>query len=314
MQLASFVSYAARDMIRQHKGNKEILLKDEIVFGIIPMALLQMDKVNSKIELPPQEYVIKSFSIPNSSEMLQVIKDVYDNFDNKNWDTSLEPNERKKILINSINIIKPFVNDLEKNYNYAKFQKDNSNNERNKLKIAYTIIENLELKLKDEKEVKRLLDSLSSIKMNFWMNSPCGKIYPFISDLLEDTIALEFSFYTDKTLIKSIITVWKEAIEAQNERNFFNYTAFTKMEFIEVMTYNKMRGFLLAEYRRVLNVDEKKLRTCMRHILYYDISKHKQSVPLGFDKIDKIPPRPFLLERTKTILGEVDPEIHLSSH
>jgi hypothetical protein len=86
------------------------------------------------------------------------------------------------------------------------------------------------------------------------------------------------------------------------------------MEFIEIMKYNKMRGFLLAEYSRILNADEKKLRTCMQHILYYDINEHKQSIPLGFDKIDKIPPRPFLLERTKTILGEVDPEIHLNSH
>ena len=146
------------------------------------------------------------------------------------------------------------------------------------------------------------------------MNSPSGKIYHFIQALLEDIIAIEYSLHTDKTLIKSIITVWKEAVEAQNKSDFFTHTAFTKMELIEIVKYNRIRSFLLAEYSRVLDVDEKKLRTCMLSILYYDVSEHKQSIPLGFDKIDKVEPRPFLLERTKAILGEVDPKIHLRSH
>jgi len=34
----------------------------------------------------------------------------------------------------------------------------------------------------------------------------------------------------------------------------------------------------------------------MKHLLYYDINNHKQAIPLGFDKIDKIAPRLFLLE------------------
>jgi hypothetical protein len=41
----------------------------------------------------------------------------------------------------------------------------------------------------------------------------------------------------------------------------------------------------------------------MQHILYYDVANHKNTPQLDFNIIEKIPPRAFLLEKTKFVLG-----------
>ena len=104
-------------------------------------------------------------------------------------------------------------------------------------------------------------------------------------------------------LIQAIITEWEGAIKAQKGNKFFLVSIFSKMELLEKVKYKNLRNYLLAEYTRVLKVDKKKLRIFMLHIFYYIIENHKNTMKLDFDVIKDIPTRPFLLERTKIVIG-----------
>ena len=301
MKLASFVSYITRDAIKQH-GTKDILLNENIAFGIIPLALMEMDRTSNKSIMSNEAYVHKTLKDSRFQDMVKLIQHIHSNFNKKNWDTNFTIDEKKTILQNSITAIKPTIEDLKENHNYKEYEKTNS-----ELKVADKIIENLEVKLKEQQDVMKILKSLENIEMNFWIEDLSGKrIYPIVSDLLEDIILLEFSFATDKVLIQKIIEEWKNAQKSQKERDFFTYATYTKIEFIEQVKFKNTRRYLLAEYKRTFNVDEKKLRSFMQHILYYNIENHKRTPGLDFN-IDNIPPRPFLLERTKNIVGELDP-------
>jgi len=301
MKLASFVSYITRDAIKQH-GTKDILLNENIAFGIIPLAFMEMDRTSNKSMMSNEAYVHKTLKDSRFQDMVKLIQHIHSNFNKKNWDTNLTIDEKKTILQNSITAIKPTIEDLKENHNYKEYEKTNS-----ELKVADKIIENLEVKLKEQQDVMKILKSLENIEMNFWIEDLSGtRIYPIVSDLLEDVILLEFSFATNKVLIQKIIEEWKNAQKSQKERDFFTYDAYSKIEFIEQVKFKNTRRYLLAEYKRTLNVDEKKLQTFMQHVLYYNIMNHKRTPGLDFN-IDNIPPRPFLLERTKNIVGELDP-------
>jgi len=301
MKLSSFVSYITRDMVRQH-GTKDILSDENIAFGIIPLAFMEMDRTSNKPMMSNEAYAEKALTDPRFQDMVKLIQHIHSNFNKKNWDTELTLDEKKTILQNSITAILPTLEDLKDNHQYKNYEKNNSD-----LKVADSIIENLELKMDEDVEVKKILKSLTNIEMNFWVLGLDGKrIYPILSDLLEDVILLEFAFDTDKPLIQKIIEEWKEAQRGQKERALFSNTTYTKIEFIEQVKFKNTRRYLLAEYTRTLNVDEKKLQAFMQHILYYNIGNHKHTPGLGFN-IDNIPPRPFLLERTKNIIGELAP-------
>ena len=156
-----------------------------------------------------------------------------------------------------------------------------------------------------EKKLKTILKSLEKIEMNFWIENNNLKTYPLITDFLMDIIALEYVWHVDKKLIQAIITEWDGAVEAQKENNFFTINAYTKMELLEKAKYSGLRSYLLAEYTRVLAIDKKKLRIFMRHILYYIVGNHKNTIKLKFDVIKDIPVRPFLLEKTKVVIGGI---------
>jgi len=301
MKLASFVSYLTRDAIRQN-GTKDILLNENMAFGIIPLAFMEMDRTENNPMLSNEAYAKKALTDPHFQDMVKLIQHIYHNFKKKNWDTDLTLDEKTIILQNSIAAIQPTIKDLKDNHQYEEYAQKS-----NELNIADSIIENVVFKLKEQVDAKKILKSLANIKMNFWVTDLTGKrIYPIVSDLLEDVILLEFAFDTDKTLIQKIIEEWKEAQKSQKEKDFFNHTTYTKIEFIEQVKYKNARRYLLSEYKRTLKVDEKKLQTFMQHILYYNMGNHKRTPGLGLN-IDNIPPRPFLLERTKNIVGELDP-------
>ena len=150
----------------------------------------------------------------------------------------------------------------------------------------------------------QILNSLNNIGMNFWITDDKDDIYPLVTDLLIDIIVLEYAWWqVDKKLIQAILTEWDGAVEAQKDNNFFTINSYTKMELLEKAKYYNLRTYLLAEYTRVLDVDNKKLRLFMKHILYYIIENHKNTIKLNFYIIKEIPTRPFLLEKTKIVIG-----------
>jgi len=68
------------------------------------------------------------------------------------------------------------------------------------------IIMILLIKIDEDKELNKILKSLNNIGMNFYLEKNGTKIYPLLTDLLEDVITLEYAWQADKELIQAIIT------------------------------------------------------------------------------------------------------------
>jgi len=296
--LESFVLYIARDMIV--KQSKSVLEDEEKFYGIIVRAFIEMDRVQNKPIKSNEEYVRITMNSPQFNDMQQKLLFLYDNLGQKKFDIELSLEEKRRIMKNSIAIFEIFFQDLKQNYDYQKFRDDNDEK-----KIGDYIIYYLKLKIEDKKELIKILHSMENIQMNFIINYNGQNIYPIITDLLIDIVASEYQWSIDKNLNQKIIEEWEEAKEAYKERNKFGFIDFKKMELIEKIKYNNLRAFILAEYARTLNIEKKELRKFMQHILYYDVGNHKNTPKLEFDIIDKILRRPFLLEKTKCVIGGI---------
>ena len=296
--LESFVMHEARILVL--KKGKDALMNELNIAMIVAQALIKIDMALHKPIRSEEYYTKAALGHKDILLIIENLKHFYFNLDIKNYDTNLSIEEKRQLAQNSIKILEPFIKDLKENYKYNDFQ--DSNDEK---KTADYIVDNLLIKIMDNKELKTILNSLEKIKMNFWIENNNLKIYPLITDLLMDIIALEYAWQVDKKLIQAIITEWDGAVEAQKENNFFTINAYTKMELLEKAKYNGLRSYLLAEYTRVLAIDKKKLRIFMRHILYYIAGNHKNTMKLNFDVIKDIPTRPFLLEKTKIVIGGI---------
>jgi len=295
MMLESFVLYVARD--RVEKYGKDYLLKPEGILEIFAEACKQLYIVQGKEIKQPDEYIQWILNDPIIHDVGVEILFLYHNLGVRQYDTHHSLKKKKQVINNSIIAFERLFQNLKDNFDYQTFEDDNEKNSAN------YILENLKTKIKDNEELERILDSMNNIKMNFIINYKGQDIYPLITDLLTDVVFSEFTWYLDKDLIQAIITKWNNAKAAQNERGFFDFAQYTKMELVEKIKYKNLRRFLLAEYARTLNVDKYKLRQLMQHILYYDVGNHKNTPSLEFNIIDKIPKRPFLLERTKFVIG-----------
>jgi hypothetical protein len=250
--------------------------------------------------------------------MLNKIEYLYENLTSgKKFDTELELVEKKEMIKNSISLFNIFFQDLQDNYDYQKLvdeiedrilkaeKEGKKSKESDRNKIGNIIIENLETKIEIDDELRMITDNMKDIGINFFIEYNNLKIYPIIVDLLIDTVAVEFAMFKNKKLIAKIHQEWDEAVLAQEEENFFSHAAFTKMELLKKITHNNIRRYLLSEYERVLKVDKIKLRMFTQHILYYIQSNHKNTPLLKFDIINEIETRPFLLEKTKIVIGGI---------
>jgi len=304
MMFESCVLYGARRKVEKTK-NKDILLDMETRFGLIGNALVEMDKVQSKPIKPLWDYAIMAKDRPDFQRMLNKLDWMHKNLGEKKFDTDLRLDEKRKIMQNSIDTLHLVMRDLRENHKYDKFEKDKSDDNEEQLRTADYMISTLSGKLEEHnyKELTNILNSMKKIELNFILEYEGLTIYPIVADILSDFIIMEFAWDVDKALIDKIRLEWKGAVEAQKERNFFNYTAFTKMELIETVKRDNLRRYLLSEYHRVLNVDKQSLRTFMQHIIYHDRRNHKNTPSKEFDIINTIPKRPFLLEKTKIIIG-----------
>jgi len=315
MMLESFVLYIARDIVE--KQGKEVLLKEEIPYGIIAQALIKMDSTQGK---PMKSYIDYLNEVRNHSDldyMLNKIEYLYENLKSeKKFDTDLNLIQKREIIKNSISIFNIFFNDLKDNYDYQKLideiedrilkavKEGKKPKESDRNKIGDVIIENLEVKIEIEDDLIAITESMEDISMNFFIEYNNLKIYPIVVDLLIDTVAVEFAMFKNKKLVAKIHQEWDEAVLAQKEENFFSHAAFTKMELLKKITHGNIRRYLLSEYDRVLNVDKFKLRNFTQHILYFIQSNHKNTPSLEYD-IDEIETRPFLLEKTKIVIGGI---------
>lgn len=298
MMLESFVLYIARDMIV--KQGKSVLEDEEKFYGIIVQAFIEMDRVQNKPIKSNKEYVQMTINSSKFNYMQQKLLFLYDNLDQKKFDTRFDLEEKKRIMKNSIAIFEIFFQDLKQNYDYQKFSDDNKES-----KIGDYIIYYLNLKIENKKELIKILHSMENIQMNFIINYNGQNIYPIITDLLIDIVAAEYQWSIDKNLNQKIIEEWGEAKEAYKERKKFGFIDFTKIELIEKIKYHNLRPFILAEYARILNIEKKELRKFMQHILYHDVGNHKNTPKLEFDIINDISRRPFLLEKTKFVIGGI---------
>jgi len=297
--LESFVLYIARD--RAAKYGKEYLLRPDGILEIFVEACNQIYTVQGKDVKKPEEYISWLLNDPVFHEIGPEIIFLHNNLGVKQFDTKYDLQEKKQIIINSISRFENLFQNLKENYDYQKFEDD----EGNQKKTASYILENLKTKIEDTNELRHILKSLESIDMNYIINYKGDNIYPLITDMLIDIVFAEYMWFVDKDLIKAIITEWSNAEIAQEKRDFFGFAQYTKMELIEKVKYNRLRQYFLSEYARQLQIDKKKLRTFMQHILYYDVKNHKNTPDLSFDIIEKIPQRPFFLERTKMVIGGI---------
>ena len=293
--LESFIMYEARKLVSD-KG-KDSLLDFINIQMIISTAFIKRDKALNRSIKSESDYIAMVHKHKDLNKFLNKLKYFYYNIGKKKYDDNLNIYEKREIFLNSIRILKPFIQDLKDNYDYDKFQDINDNK-----KTADFIIENLLTKINDDKELNKILKSLNKIKFNFWIEYDDLKIYPLITDLLEDIISLEYAWTLDKKLIQAIIGEWQEAVNAQKNDNFFTLSAFSRMELIEKVKYSNLRNYLLAEYSRILNVDKKNLRMFILHIIYYIVENHTNTMKVNFDIIKSIPKRMFLLERTQMII------------
>ena len=258
--LKSFVMQEARKLV-QSKG-KDALYNEFNIITMVSHALIKIDIALNKPIRSEEYYAKAALGHKDLMSILETLKNFYFTLNVKNYDLSFNIDIKRTLIKNSIKILEPFILDLKDNYDYHDFQKQNDES-----KTADFIIENLLVKIEDDRALKRILTSLEKIGMNFWIEDNGLKIYPLITDLLMDIISLEYAWQIDKELIQAIFTKWDEAKQAQTENNFFTISAFTKMELIKLAKYDGLRTYLLAEYTRVLNVDKKDLRKFMHHIL-----------------------------------------------
>jgi hypothetical protein len=294
--LKAFALYVARD--RAKKYGKEYLSNTEGVLEIIAEACKQIDIVFEKQIWEPSEYIRVLQNELSFYEIYLEVMNLGENLGTYVYDTDLTYEEKRKIIMNSLVCFDFFYQDFIKNYNYEKFK-----NEENELKHLDKVYESLLTKLEETKEVEKLCQSIEKIKMNFIITYDTLNIYPIIVDLLTDILMIEYESNVDKKLNQSIIEKWADTQNSQEERDTLRHYHFTKLEFLELVKFNRLRTYLLAEYARTLQVDKKELRKFMQNILYYDTKNHKNTPSLDFDIIDKIPRRPFLLEKTKMVIG-----------
>ncbi|WP_415406922.1 hypothetical protein ACLHDG_14340 [Sulfurovum sp. CS9] len=315
MMLESFVIYIARDMVEKH--GKHILLSENFPYGIIAQALIKMDSSQGKPVKSYMEYLNKVNTHPDLTYMLNKIKYLHENLNIKRFDTELSLVQKRGIIKNSISLFNTFLKDLKDNYGYQKLideieegilkakEEGKRSKESDRNKIGNYILENLEAKIAIDDDLETISKSMESIDMNFFIEYNNLKVYPIVVDLLIDTVAIEFAMFKNKKLVAKIHQAWDEAVLAQEEENFFSHAAFTKMELLKKITQNNIRRYLLSEYERVLIVDKSKLRTFTQHILYYIQADHKNTPLLEFDIINEIETRPFLLEKTKIVIGGI---------
>lgn len=315
MMLESYVLYIARDMVE--KQGKEVLQKEEIPYGIIAQALIKMDSTQGKPMKSYIDYLHEVRNHPDLDYMLNKIEYLYENLKSeKKFDTELNFIQKREIIKNSISLFNIFFQDLKDNYNYQKLideiedgilkaeKSGKKSKESDRNGIGTIIIENLEVKIEVDDDLGVIIKSMEDIGMNFFLDYNNINIYPIVVDLLIDTVAVEFAMFKNKKLIAKIHQEWDEAVLAQKEENFFSHAAFTKMELLKKITHNNIRRYLLSEYERVLKVDKFKLRKFTQHILYFIQSDHKNTPALEYD-IDEIETRPFLLEKTKIVIGGI---------
>ena len=313
--LESYVLYIARDMV--DKEGKKVLQKEEIPYGIIAQALIKMDSTQGKPMKSYIDYLHEVRNHPDLDYMLNKIEYLYENLKSeKKFDTELNFIQKREIIKNSISLFNIFFQDLKDNYNYQKLideiedgilkaeKSGKKSKESDRNRIGNIIIENLEVKIEVDDDLGVIIKSMEDIGMNFFLDYNNINIYPIVVDLLIDTVAVEFAMFKNKKLIAKIHQEWDEAVLAQKEENFFSHAAFTKMELLKKITHNNIRRYLLSEYERVLKVDKFKLRKFTQHILYFIQSDHKNTPALEYD-IDEIETRPFLLEKTKIVIGGI---------
>jgi len=242
---------------------------------------------------------------------------IYINFGQKKYDISMDNDEKKQILQNTITAFSKEFQLLKDGVDYDEYEKFIQKNiESRSAKKATTgkskfehfsidfILASMERKISDEKELKLILSSLVLIDANFYIKYDNINIYPAILDLLVDTVSIDYQFYLDKELIQTIIKEWKNANKAQKLRAFFSKLQFNKMEWIEQITYSLSRSYLLHEYIKTLEQDPKKIQNFFQNILYNNIEHSKHTPRLPPEHFDKIAPRRFFLENTKMVLGK----------
>jgi len=216
MMLESFVLYVARD--RATRYGKEFLSKKEGILDIFAEACKQMDIVMNKQVRKPEEYIYTIIDTPIFNEVGIKILFLKNNLGVKHYDTNISDEEKRKIVKNSISCFDIFFQDLKENYNYHEFK-----NKNHELKDGDYIIENLKVKLEDNKEVKKIFKSIENIDMNFIINYNGQNIYPIITDLLIDIVAAEYQWSIDKKINQAIITEWEDVKKAQKEREVFKF-------------------------------------------------------------------------------------------
>jgi len=124
-------------------------------------------------------------------------------------------------------------------------------------------------------------------------------------DLLIDTAAIDFQFFLDKNIVQKNIEVWDEAKKAHLARGFYTQNTFHKIDFIEQVNYRRSRSYLLHEYSKELEKEDKHVRKLFQSILYNTSENSKNSPKLPPDDFSDIKPRRFLLENTKMVLGKI---------
>lgn len=242
---------------------------------------------------------------------------LYKNFGVKNYDSSYSQKKQKEILQNTVEIFKTkfeILKNLEEYDEYEQFLKDNIEKHSCKKSTTgkskyenlsiYFIIESLERKINDHNELNAILDSMQNLDINFYIVLDNMTIYPIILDLLIDTASIDFLFYLDKDIVKKNIEVWNEAKKAHLSRGFYTKNTFYKIDLIEQVTYRRSRSYLLHEYSKELQKENKVVRKLFQSVLYNTSENSKYSPQLPTDDFANIEHRRFLLENTKMVLGK----------
>lgn len=246
------------------------------------------------------------------------IKFLYENFGVKKYDSDFVPEQYKKMLQNTINIFKQefeILKDLEEYVEYEKYLQNNINKHSGKKtttgKSKYEnisidfIIESLERKVNNEKELNAILNSMKDLEVNFYIIRDGLPIYPIILDLLIDTASIDFQFYLDREIIQKNIEVWKQAKKAHLDRGFYTQNTYHRIDLIEQVKYPRSRIYLLHEYIEGLQKEDSKVQKLFQTVLYNTSENSKNSPQLPADNFIDIKPRRFLLENTKMVLGQI---------
>jgi len=245
------------------------------------------------------------------------IRFLYENFGIKRYDSDFTQERYKEILQNTINMFKQefeILKDLEEYDEYEKYLKNNIEKHSGKktttgkskyenLSINF-IIESLERKVNNDKELNAILNSMKKLEVNFYITRNGLTIYPIILDLLIDTASIDFQFYLDRDIIQKNIEVWKQAKKAHIDRGFYTQNTFYRIDLIEQVSYRHSRSYLLHEYSQALEKEDKHVRKLFQNILYNTSENSKNSPQLPPDDFSDIKPRRFLLENTKMVLGK----------